>query len=45
MNLTIHEKALIIELLERRRIYFEGKNNKLAKECSNLILKIHRKGN
>tara|TARA_Y100000296_G_scaffold3516_1_gene4722 strand:- start:266 stop:397 length:132 start_codon:yes stop_codon:yes gene_type:complete len=40
-KLTVSEKALIIQLLEQRRIYFEGKNNKLAKEASQLILKIH----
>lgn len=40
-KLTTHELALILELLEKRRIFFEGRNNRLAKEASNLILKLH----
>lgn len=39
-KLTIHEKAVIIQLLEARRVYFESRNTALAKEASNIILKL-----
>lgn len=41
-QLTDSEKTLLYQLLDQRRMYFEGKNNKLAKEAADLILKIFK---
>jgi hypothetical protein len=42
MKLTDKEKSLIIQLLDKRRVYFEDKNKELARELSELLLKVYK---
>lgn len=39
-KITAHELALVIQILEQRRIYFESRNPTLASEVAIIISKL-----
>jgi len=41
-KLNVHEQVLLFKTLDDKRIFFEGKRPDLAKEYSELIIKLYK---